>query len=172
MSLRIRLFKQRQRFAAAHFTIYPDGKAERLHGHNYTAEVVLHAKRENLDEGLLVPFQVVKDTIQCICEAWNERVLIPTKSRFLKIRETDTQYELALETPLLMKHYSLPKEDVVLLSCDNISSENMAVMTLEKFMDQLPDSIRAVTDKITITVSEGSGSEASIEATVPKDGEA
>eukprot|EP01059_Diplonema_ambulator_P017172 TRINITY_DN2915_c0_g1_i2.p2 TRINITY_DN2915_c0_g1~~TRINITY_DN2915_c0_g1_i2.p2 ORF type:complete len:183 (+),score=22.07 TRINITY_DN2915_c0_g1_i2:105-653(+) len=168
MSLSIRLFKQRQRFAAAHFTIYPNGEAERLHGHNYTAEVVLHAKQQNLEDGLLVPFHVVKDSINKICDEWNERVLMPAKSRFLTIEESGTQYEIHLQTPTVTKRYSIPKEDVVLLDCDNISSENMAVVTLGAFLDRLPQSVRNVTDKVTVTISEGPGSEASIEVEVPR----
>ena len=51
----IQVDKQDFRFSAAHFLIFPDGSAERLHGHNYRVAVEVEA---GLDEhGLVIDFQ-------------------------------------------------------------------------------------------------------------------
>ena len=40
----IEVEKEYLRFSAAHFLIFPDGSAERLHGHNYRVYVALEAR--------------------------------------------------------------------------------------------------------------------------------
>ena len=39
----IHLHKENFKFSAAHFLIFPDGSAERLHGHNYRVFVEIEA---------------------------------------------------------------------------------------------------------------------------------
>ena len=135
MVMRVRMFKARQRFAAAHMTLYPDGTAERLHGHNYTIEAVFHSDVGSLSHGVLVPFDVVKLSLQQLCESWHERVLLPKRSPFVTVVETEDQVEATLSTDKIKrKFYSFPKEDVVLLDCDNVSCENMSLLALNTFL--------------------------------------
>ncbi|KAJ9469281.1 putative 6-carboxy-5 [Diplonema papillatum] len=166
-TLRVRIFKQNHRFAAAHFTLYPDGAAERLHGHNYSLEATFDSTSASLDGGILAPFQVVKDSLRLVCEAWHERVLLPGLSKFVSITEAGDNYEVRLRTPLVNKFYSLPKEDVVILDIDNVSSENMAVLSLGEYLKRMPPALQAVVKQVTMTVSEGPGSEVSVQADVP-----
>eukprot|EP01061_Rhynchopus_euleeides_P009794 TRINITY_DN19096_c0_g1_i1.p1 TRINITY_DN19096_c0_g1~~TRINITY_DN19096_c0_g1_i1.p1 ORF type:complete len:175 (+),score=66.40 TRINITY_DN19096_c0_g1_i1:143-667(+) len=167
MSMRVRMFKARQRFAAAHMTLYPDGSCERLHGHNYTIEATFHSDVKHLQHGVLVPFDVVKTSLQQLCDTWHEHVLMPSKSPYITVNETEEQVEITLSTDKIpRKFYSFPREDVVLMDCDNISCENMSIVALNTFMRDLPQSIREVTHKVTLTISEGPGSEVSIEADV------
>eukprot|EP00755_Sulcionema_specki_P015948 Sspe_Gene.60768::Locus_33544_Transcript_6_6_Confidence_0.500_Length_4303::g.60768::m.60768/K01737/queD, ptpS, PTS; 6-pyruvoyltetrahydropterin/6-carboxytetrahydropterin synthase len=163
--LRVRFHKQKHKFAAAHFTIYPDGKAERLHGHNYTVEATLHAKTNALEGGISVPFHIVKDVIQQLCDRWHERVLIPQRNRYLEVVEEGEQWQLTLATPFAKKFYSLPKEDVVLLNCDNISCENLALLAGDLLAGTLPSDVCRITEKLTLTISEGPGSEVSVDLT-------
>eukprot|EP01060_Flectonema_neradi_P023555 TRINITY_DN3181_c5_g1_i1.p1 TRINITY_DN3181_c5_g1~~TRINITY_DN3181_c5_g1_i1.p1 ORF type:complete len:166 (+),score=27.50 TRINITY_DN3181_c5_g1_i1:357-854(+) len=158
MSLRLRLFKQRQRFAAAHFTIY-DNSVERLHGHNYTVEATFHSDVKNLKGGLIVPFDVPKEALIKVCDSMHERVLLPTMSEHVKINKLGEQFEVHVEVGSVKKFYSFPSEDVVLVPCNNISTENMAVVVAAALTENLPDSITSSASMVSVTVSEGSGSE-------------
>ena len=50
------------KFSAAHFLIFPDGTAERLHGHNYKVLVEVHT---DLDKhGLVLNFREIKPLVR------------------------------------------------------------------------------------------------------------
>jgi len=70
--------KERQKFACAHFTVFPDGTVERLHGHNYHLGVTVRGR--HLAQGLLVPFQTMKAGVAALCDAWDEHVFVATVS--------------------------------------------------------------------------------------------
>ena len=55
--------KEYFKFSAAHFLIFPDGTAERLHGHNYRVEVTVQGK---VDErtGLMVDLRHLDQIVQ------------------------------------------------------------------------------------------------------------
>ena len=83
--VQLRLAKEDFAFAAAHFTLFPDAAAERLHGHNYRVRVELSGAA--LDAlGFLVPVAPVKARVRAICATLDERILIPEKSRLLELR--------------------------------------------------------------------------------------
>ncbi len=128
----IRIRKEYLKFSAAHLTVFPDGTFERLHGHNYTTEVTLGLKAIEFER--LVPFSEIKKAIEELCEAWDERVLIPTQNPYLKLGE---QNGAQIEFWLGVKHYVLPKEDVVLLALDNITSETLAAECCRRLISAL-----------------------------------
>ena len=151
---RINFAKDRQKFAAAHFTIFNDGSVERLHGHNYRVTVGLGC--DQLCQGLAFPFHQAKQQIQAACDDWDEYVLLPADHPWLDIGISDEQVEVHLDTPALSKTYSFPYEDVQVLHCDNISCENLARI----FATRLADRFRAVglpVLKLEITLSESAG---------------
>lgn len=156
MSIKVHFFKDRQKFSSAHFTIFDDGEVERLHGHNYYVEVTLEGTK--LENGLLFPFHEVKPVIGELCNAWDERVLLPTKAAWVTLKEEGPGVSLALRTPQVKKDYLFPIDDVAYLDCDNISSENLAVLLLEALAERLktvvPD-LRA----LEVSVSESAGQE-------------
>ena len=66
----IKIQKDYLKFSAAHFLIFPDGSAERLHGHNYKVFVELHTP---LDEhGLVVNFKEIKPLIRSLVDELDE----------------------------------------------------------------------------------------------------
>jgi 6-pyruvoyltetrahydropterin/6-carboxytetrahydropterin synthase len=117
----LRLAKQDFAFAAAHFTLFAEGEAERLHGHNYRVRAVLGGPV--LDEaGMLVTVAPVKSAIRALCAALDERVLIAEKSRQLELlQEGDT-----LSVRLGARDYRFPKNEVALLPLPNITIEALA----------------------------------------------
>lgn len=148
--------KERQKFSAAHFTIFEDGSVERLHGHNYHVTVRLWAAQLKL--GLVFPFHLVKHQINTLCDAWDEYVMLPKQCPWFDIGSDQGQVTAHLKTPAgIDKSYSFPSEDVLIFDCDNISSENLALL----FGDDLRGRLQAIPDlelhRIAVTISESSG---------------
>lgn len=71
------------KFCCAHFVSYA-GFRERLHGHNYTVEVEATGDM-SVDDGYVIDFGILKKSIREICKSLNEKVLVPTKSKTMKI---------------------------------------------------------------------------------------
>jgi len=154
MSYRVTFSKDRQKFSAAHFTIFEDGEVERLHGHNYYVVVTLSG--EALSSGLVFPFHEVKPVISALCKTWDEYVLLPTRASWLAVETRGDQIEARLETPRVSKRYSFPREDVILLDCDNISSENLARLFLEMLTAGLASKELGIA-QIEVSISESRG---------------
>ncbi len=154
MNYRVTFFKDRHKFSSAHFTIFSDGELECLHGHNYVVTVTLFG--EGLKRGLLFPFHEVKPEIDSICQVWDEQVLLPTDSDWVQIHASGAQYEVKVDTPRHHKFYSLPKEDVVLLACDNVSCENLAALFADQLVSRLSGRALPLT-ALEISVSESAG---------------
>ena len=152
-------FKDRQKFAAAHFTVFHDGDAERLHGHNYTVRVAFEA--ETLQLGLIAPFAALKAEINRLCAGWDEYVLLPNACPWGTVTRADGQVTFRLETPKLCKTYSFPAEDVQILPCDNVSCENLVTLFAAKLAAVLPAAAPGVT-AIEVTIGESSGQEVTV----------
>lgn len=119
----IRLAKQDFKFSAAHFTLFHDGRAELLHGHNYRVRLALSG--DDLDEtGLLTDVAVVKARLRTSCAALDERTLIPARTGRLAVAEADG----AVEVRFAERVYRFPAGDVVLLPLANVSIELLARM--------------------------------------------
>jgi 6-pyruvoyltetrahydropterin/6-carboxytetrahydropterin synthase len=117
----LQLAKADFKFAAAHFTWFADGGAERLHGHNYRVGVAVSGARLGAD-GLLVEARRVKDEVRKLCAALDERVLLPEPSAHVAIERSGD----AVEARVAGRSYRLPAADVVHLPIANVSVEGLA----------------------------------------------
>lgn len=117
----LHLAKEDFKFAAAHFTLFPDGRAELLHGHNYRVEVELGGE-ELGDCGLLFDLSAAKSAIRAACAELDERTLIPTASDRVAVGQEGENLEVRFDG----RSYRFPVEDVVLLPLENISIELLA----------------------------------------------
>ncbi len=120
--LTVKLAKEDFKFAAAHFTLFPDAPAERLHGHNYRVRIELEG-REMGPEGLLAPVAEVKTRIRAICQELDEHTLIPEKSPQLEVTLEGTAVTIRCRG----RHYQLPADEVRLLPLPNVTMELLAV---------------------------------------------
>jgi 6-pyruvoyltetrahydropterin/6-carboxytetrahydropterin synthase len=118
----LRLAKPDFKFAAAHFTWFADGSAERLHGHNYRVSAELAAARLGAD-GMLVEARIAKDEIRRLCAALDERVLLPEPSARVAIEPHGD----ALAVRVAGRSYALPASDVVRLPLPNVTVEGLAL---------------------------------------------
>ncbi|MBX3464305.1 MAG: 6-carboxytetrahydropterin synthase [Planctomycetes bacterium] len=118
----ISIEKDYLKFSAAHFLIFPDGSAERLHGHNYKVFVDLHT---GLDaHGLVVNFKEIKPLVRALCDELDERVLIPGQHPVLTVAPDPDGANL--EIRYRERRYSLPRDEVLVLPIGNSSAENLA----------------------------------------------
>jgi len=133
----IKIQKDYLKFSAAHFLIFPDGSAERLHGHNYKVFVDLHTPLD--PHGLVVNFKEIKPLIRELVDELDEHLLIPGKHPVLTCERRGGQYEIRY----LERQYLVPVEDVIVLPITNSSAENLAAWVgrslLERIEARWPD---------------------------------
>jgi len=120
-SYRVLLAKEDFKFSAAHFTLFPDGSAELLHGHNYQVAVELEGPELD-DYGLLCNFADAKTVIRNLCASLDSRTLIPLRSSELEVNEEGDNVEVIYGD----RRYLLPDRDVLLLDLTNTTVELLA----------------------------------------------
>ena len=115
------LAKEDFKFSAAHFTLFPDGRAERLHGHDYRLRVRLTA--ESLGRGgLVADIAAVKRHIRALCARLDERVLLPGRSPALDLNPVGDH----IEVHLAARRYRFPSDEVLQLDVENVTIELLA----------------------------------------------
>jgi 6-pyruvoyltetrahydropterin/6-carboxytetrahydropterin synthase len=117
----IQIDKEYLKFSAAHFLIFPDGSAERLHGHNYRVYVEIDGRLS--PEGLVLDFKEVKPVIRELVDSLDEHWLIPGEHPVLTWSERD---DGVVEVRYQERYYAAPREDVIVLPINNTSAENFA----------------------------------------------
>ena len=117
----IEIEKEYLKFSAAHFLIFPDGSAERLHGHNY--RVYVEARGALSQHGLVIDFKLVKPVIRELVDALDEHWLIPGRHPELRHEERE---DGVVEVHYRERYYAAPREDVIVLPVNNTSAENLA----------------------------------------------
>lgn len=117
----IEIDKEYLKFSAAHFLIFPDGSAERLHGHNYRVYVAVEGALT--EHGLVLDFKRVKPVVREMVDALDEHWLIPGRHPVLKWSE---RADGVVEVRYLERYYAAPKVDVIVLPINNTSAENLA----------------------------------------------
>jgi 6-pyruvoyltetrahydropterin/6-carboxytetrahydropterin synthase len=117
----IDIYKEYFKFSAAHFLIFPDGSAERLHGHNYRVFVEIAA--ELTAHGLVLDFKQVKPLVRELLDGLDEHWLVPGEHPVLRWEE---RADGVLEVRYQERYYAAPRADVIVLPINNTSSENLA----------------------------------------------
>lgn len=117
----IEIAKEYLKFSAAHFLIFPDGSAERLHGHNYRVFVEVDADLS--EHGLVIDFKMIKPVIAELVGRLDERWLVPGEHPVLRSNRRD---DGVTEVRYRDRYYAAPSEDVLVLPVNNTSSENLA----------------------------------------------
>ena len=126
------LAKEDFKFSAAHFLIFPDGSAERLHGHNYRVYVEIDG---GLDEhGLVLDFQQVKPVVRELCNFLDEHLLVPGEHGELRVSDAGAGHK---EVRYRESRYIVPEGDLIELPINNTSSENLATWFGRRLLDEL-----------------------------------
>lgn len=155
---RIQIRKEALKFSSAHMTFFADGTKENLHGHNYRTVAKLEFERFSLSE--MLPFADLKAAMKKICAEWDERVLLPNDCPFLKTVSTEGA---SVEIAASGKRYVFPKDEVVFLPTDNVTTESLAKIFCERLAAGLsrPALDRAKVRSIEVKVEEMLGQGAS-----------
>ena len=119
----IRIDKEYLKFYAAHFLIFPDGSAERLHGHNYRVTVRIDARLS--PHGLVLDFKQVKPVIRELVDELDEHWLVPGEHPELRVVERADEH---VEVHYRERRYAAPRADVIVLPINNTSAENFAAL--------------------------------------------
>jgi 6-pyruvoyltetrahydropterin/6-carboxytetrahydropterin synthase len=128
----IEVEKEYLKFSAAHFLIFPDGSAERLHGHNYRVYAALEARLSPF--GLVLDFQHIKPLIRELVNELDERWLLPAEHPELRAtRRADGVVEVRYRE----RYYAAPSEDVLLLPLNNTSAENLSTLLGRRLLERL-----------------------------------
>jgi len=117
----IQVDKERLKFSAAHFLVFPDGTAERLHGHNYRVYVEIEALLDRY--GLVMDFLDVKPIIHELVAEYDERWILPGEREEIRITHRE---DGVVEVRYQDRYYAAPEEDVKILPLNNTSVENLS----------------------------------------------
>lgn len=128
----IQVHKDYLKFSAAHFLIFPDGTAERMHGHNYKVYLELQTRLDG--HGLVVNFKEIKPMVRELCDWLDEHILIPGQHPVLR---TEPQADDMLEVRYRQRRYLLPRDEVIVLPISNSSAENLATFLGRTLRDRI-----------------------------------
>ncbi|MBI1383225.1 MAG: hypothetical protein GC161_19355 [Planctomycetaceae bacterium] len=117
----IEIYKEYLKFSAAHFLIFPDGSAERLHGHNYQVTAAIEARLSA--HGLVIDFKHIKPIVREIVDALDEHWLVPGQHQELRFEHRP---DGVTEVRYRDSYYAAPTGDVIVLPINNTSAENFA----------------------------------------------
>jgi 6-pyruvoyltetrahydropterin/6-carboxytetrahydropterin synthase len=143
MEYRVRVERNRLKFAAAHMATY-GGKLEPLHGHNYA--VTIEVEGTLTDDAWVCDFSTLKSAGKALCDELDHKFLLQRDSRELQIDEGMSNWKVRF----LERGFVFPKADVLALPIDNTTAERLA----EWFGARLRDDLRArgATNLTSITV--------------------
>jgi 6-pyruvoyltetrahydropterin/6-carboxytetrahydropterin synthase len=150
MEYRVRVERNKLKFAAAHFATY-DGKLEPLHGHNYA--VTIEVTGDLTADAWVCDFSTLKNAGKALCDELDHKFLLQRDSRELQIDEGMSNWKVRF----LERGFVFPKADVMPLGIDNTTAERLA----EWFIGRLRDDLVARGAKnlrtITVGVEEAPG---------------
>ena len=156
----LHLAKQNFKFSAAHFLIFDEKHAERLHGHNYQVKVdiVAPTEEELHSGGYFMDFNVFKKYIKARLDAWDEFVLLPEKQSEMKFKKTDKSLEVTFRD----RFYVFPAYEVVLLPVTNTSVENLSLLLAQDFFKEFEKyGVKSV--RVLVEETQGQGASSTIE---------
>lgn len=163
-SLTIFVAKDSYKFSSAHWTVFPDGTKEALHGHNYMVGLKLRVRDSSVRN--MVDFRVIKRVLKPLCDAWDEKIMLPGRNTLVTIHPQGDE----IEVKACGKRYVFPKDETVVIPCENICAEQLAEVMAEAFRERIAaerPEIFQLLEAYEVTISETAGQGATI--TVPGD---
>lgn len=156
----IEIAKEYLNFSAGHFTLFSATDRENLHGHNW--RVGCEITTPIGDAGLCFDYNIVKKALVTLCESLDEKVLLPGRSPWLSVEETDG---------LVLAHYAderipfLPR-DVLVVDVRNVTVEDLAGWFVARLL-AVPSIAEQDVRALRIRVSSGTNQWASREWRAP-----
>ncbi len=134
-------------------TVFPGGRKERLHGHNYYVSLTIELASIAFER--MVDFGPLKEALGALCNEWKEHVLLATENPYYKLLgESDDEIEFTL----CEQRYVLPREDVLLLPIDNLAVEPLSKLACERLCVSMSAELDPATvHAIEVTIEENPG---------------
>jgi 6-pyruvoyltetrahydropterin/6-carboxytetrahydropterin synthase len=150
---RIHVARERYKFSCAHMTVFPDGRKERLHGHNYYLAV--EVELADVSFARMVEFEPLKEACAALCDRWKDHLLLARDNpHFELVRDEGGEIEFRL----CGQRYLMPREDVLILPIDNVSVEALSAHAAELVVEKLREVTKTgVVSAISIRVEESPG---------------
>lgn len=127
------LAKENFKFSAAHFLIFDEHRAERLHGHNYRVRLEVKLAWDNEPvQGYGIDFSTLKNALKAHLDSWDERVLLPGHHPELRVREEEGGH---LQIHFRDRRYQFPAAEVILLPIVNTSVELLSGLLCEELWE-------------------------------------
>ena len=153
MKHRIIVARSEHKFSCAHMTVFPDGRAERLHGHNYTVAVAIDV--DDIRFEALIDFGAIKRAVAELCASLRERTLLAERNPRMELVRRDGG---EVEFRLCGKRYVLPEEDVLFLPLENATAEELSTFCAHRLEAQLrPTLDRSAALGLEVRVEESPG---------------
>jgi len=150
MEFRVRVERDKLKFAAAHFATY-DGKLEPLHGHNYA--VTIEVTGTLTHDAWVCDFSTLKSAGKALCDELDHKFLLQRDSRELEIEERERNWKLRFAG----RGFVFPKSDVLALPIDNTTAERLAEWFIGRLRDDLAARGAKNLTSITVGVEEAPG---------------
>lgn len=134
---KVRVTKDYLTFCSAHFISFEGTQCERLHGHNYRVSAEIEAPLN--DDFLVFDFIVLKQLLREISNELDHRMLVPLRSKALRIQVSDQEVEISYNT----KRWLFPREDCALLEIENTTAELLARWFSERLKSEMARQARS-----------------------------
>lgn len=147
---RIEISKEYLNFSAGHFTIFGPGERENLHGHNFQVRCAVTAAVG--DNGMAFDYVLLKRVLRELCDALDERMLLPERSPYLDLAHGDGLVVARFgdeEIPFL-------ERDCLALPITNVTIEALSGLLLDR-LRRRPELAEHEISAIEVGVSSGSG---------------
>jgi len=134
-------------FSAGHF-VSEGGKCERLHGHNYGVSACVEGEVDA--KGMVADFRVVKQLLRHLCEKWDHRVLLPSRSQSIRVTAQESG---EVKVVAGGKDYCFPAEDVRVLEVVETTAEELARLLCQELAKELRERFPSIR-RVSVTVAE------------------
>ncbi len=153
-TFRVRVTKDHLTFCSGHFITYEGNQCERLHGHNYKVAVEVSGPLD--DNHYVFDFIALKRITMQISDELDHRMMLPTKSKTIKVEMADEQVNVSFEK----KRWSFPLDDCVLLPIENTTAELLAKYIAGRVRKSLLSECRFTPTTLSVEVEESHGQSA------------
>lgn len=131
--------KESHKFSAAHYTIFSATERERLHGHNYSVSAKIVAPMG--DNGFSADYNVYKNRIAVLCDAWDEFMLLAGDSPYQEISEEGDCFRVQYADQAML----FLQSDTLVLPIRNATVEEFSQLLLRRLLDaSVGDDLREV----------------------------
>lgn len=154
------LEKENFKFSAAHFLIFDELTAERLHGHNYRVRVEIStpAPEDLAERGYFIDFNLFKKSIKARLDLWDERVLLPKDHPEMNLIRKGPSLEVRFRD----RFYCFPWNEVVLLPINNTSVEQLSMLLAQAFFREFKGwGVRGI--QVTVEETQGQGARSRVQ---------